>query len=72
MKGICKPKSVGVYVVSDEDETISVEAHSNQRWSFEECGDDEIRLHYKSINLYIPRSNFEEVWEIIREGESRQ
>ena len=70
MKGICKPKIVASYIVSDEDETISVEAHSNQVWEFEECGDDEIYLHYRCISLYIPRSNFKEVWEIIRERES--
>lgn len=66
MKGICKPKSTGVYVASDGCITISIGAHSDQRWSFEECKNGRICLHYKSIGIFIPRSNFEEDWEIIK------
>ena len=69
MKGICKPKSIGVYVASDGGVTISVGAHSNQRWNFEECENGRICLHYKSIGIFIPRLNFEEDWEIIKVDE---
>lgn len=66
MRGICKPKSIGVYVASEGRITISVGALNNQRWSFEECENGRICLHYKSIGIFIPRLNFEEDWEIIK------
>jgi hypothetical protein len=66
MKGICKPKSIGVYVASEGRITISVGAHDNQRWNFEECGNGRICLYYKSIGIFMPHRQFDEDWEIIK------
>lgn len=66
MKGICKPKSIGVYVASYGGVTISVGAHSNQQWNFEECENGRIRLQYKNIGIFMPHRQFEENWEIVK------
>jgi hypothetical protein len=66
MKGICKPKSIGVIVVSEGHSSVAIGVNSNQRWDFETRDEGRICLQYKNIGIFMPHRQFDEDWEIIK------
>lgn len=69
MKGICKPKDSGVYVIGDAFKKVTLGIYRRQRWEFADSGRGRICLHYKFVTMYITSLAFEEDWEIIKVDE---
>ena len=66
MKGKCKPKDAGAYVVSGKCSSVALSIYSDQQWEFEETEDGRIFLTYKFVAMFLPRLQFEKDWEIIK------
>lgn len=69
MKGICRPRGVGLYTIEG---AVTISLSMRQTWEFKYGmlnGKTVVKVNRDSVRLYLSKEEFEEDWKIIEKAE---
>jgi hypothetical protein len=76
MKGICRPRSIGLYTIDvglyPIGNAITISLNTRQIWNFKYGmlgGRNVVKVNRDNVRLYLSKENFECDWEIVDKAE---